>query len=98
MKNIFFSLLLVFSYMGCGGGGSSSFNTETSVGGVEHVFEKQEHYYAKNSCYILDFARVWKAKCYEKGTEEKKVFYDEEAYQGILNYLKESFISVDIRI
>lgn len=57
-----------------------------------------DHYYAKDSCYILDFARIWKAKCYEKNKEEKEVFYDQDAYDDILDHLKDNFISVNINI
>lgn len=57
-----------------------------------------DRYYAKDSCYILDFARIWKAKCYEKNKEEKEVFYDQDVYERISNHLKENFISVNINI
>jgi len=55
-------------------------------------------YYANNSCYLLDFSRVWKAKCYLKGTNENKVFYDKNVYDNLLNYLQNSFIKLEFSI
>jgi len=56
------------------------------------------YYYADNSCYILNFSRIWKSKCYFKGSENSSTYYNKDVYDDLLLYLKEKFISIKVSI
>lgn len=57
-----------------------------------------EYYYADNSCYILNFSRIWQSKCHFKGTKETKNYYDKDVYDDLLLYLKAKFIEYTVSI
>jgi len=54
--------------------------------------------YGKNSCYILDFSRVWKAECHLKETVETLKFYDRAVYEDVLEYMQNNFTNISIAI
>jgi hypothetical protein len=58
--------------------------------------DDSHHYYAKESCYVLSFSRVWKAKCYLKGSENNSTYYDKEVYDDLAEYLKGKFVSFEV--
>jgi hypothetical protein len=60
--------------------------------------DNSDYYYADNSCYILNFSRVWKSKCYLKESKKKSIYYDKDVYDDLLLYLKEKFISISVSI
>jgi len=57
-----------------------------------------QYYYADDSCYILNFSRVWKAKCYFKTSKKQELFYDKDAYDDFLFYLQTKFTQVTVSI
>ena len=54
--------------------------------------------YGSNTCYILDFSRVWKSECHLKGSSESLKFYNKDVYDDVLKYMKTAFVNVDIAI
>lgn len=60
--------------------------------------DDSQYYYADDSCYILNFSRVWKAKCYFKTSKKEELFYDKDAYDDFLFYLQTKFTQVTVSI
>jgi hypothetical protein len=60
--------------------------------------DNNDYYYADNSCYILNFSRVWKSKCYFKESKKKSIYYDKDVYDDLLLYLKEKLVSIKVSI
>jgi len=54
--------------------------------------------YGKNSCYILDFSRVWKAECHLKDSNDSVNFYDKAVYDEVLEYMQTNFTQIKIDI
>ena len=54
--------------------------------------------YGKNSCYILDFSRVWKAECHLKDSNETIKFYSKDVYDDVLKYMQTNFTDIEIAI
>jgi len=54
--------------------------------------------YGENTCYILDFSRVWKSECHLKDSSESLKFYDKDVYDDVLNYMQTAFVNVEISI
>ncbi|MCH9739953.1 MAG: hypothetical protein K0U38_03810 [Epsilonproteobacteria bacterium] len=65
---------------------------------VLFVYPDDTNRYESNGCYLLDFSRVWEAKCYLKGDHSEVHFYDKDVYDSVLNYLQTNFVDVDITI
>jgi hypothetical protein len=57
-----------------------------------------EIYYANHTCYILDFARVWQGRCYEKESNETIEFYDRAIFEDVQKYLQNSFVEFNLSI
>ena len=54
--------------------------------------------YGSNTCYILDFSRVWKSECHLKETSERLNFYDKDVYDDVLKYMQTAFVDINISI
>jgi len=54
--------------------------------------------YGNNECFVLDFSKVWTAKCHLKSSVETLNFYNKEVYDDVLKYMQNAFVNVDISI
>jgi hypothetical protein len=54
--------------------------------------------YPKNSCFILDFNKVWEAECHPKESLDTHYYYDSDIYDSVVDYLKSNFTEVDISL
>jgi hypothetical protein len=55
-------------------------------------------YYSDHTCYILDFARVWQGKCYQKNSTQSLEFYNRAIFESTNEYLQNSFVEFNISI
>lgn len=72
-----------------------------TVDGIEILMiypDDSDYYYAKDSCYVLNFSRIWQSKCHLKESTSNSTFYDKDVYNDLLLYLKEKFISINVSI
>lgn len=60
--------------------------------------DNSDYYYAENSCYILNFSRIWESTCYLKGSQKEKLYYDKKIYEDILLYLQKKFQTISFQI
>ncbi len=72
-----------------------------TIGDKEAIFiypNNPKAYYSANTCFILDYSRVWKAKCHEKNSQQSIFFYDKSIYNSAKSYLEKSFVELNISI